>query len=71
MRELIEDLGPELADAGARRQVRGTAERTRHQRHEAIARLQADETQTDITRSHYYGSDQAKPVARAASLRRA
>ena len=68
MRELIEDLGPELADAGARRQVRGTAERTRHQRHEAIARLHADETQTDITRSHSYGSDQAKPVARAAFL---
>jgi hypothetical protein len=67
MRELIEDLWSwRTQERGVR--FGGPRERTRHQRQEAIARLQADETQTDIARSHYYGSDQAKPVARAAFL---
>ena len=41
-------------------------ERTRHQR--AIARLQADETQTDTARSHYYGVGSSEAGARAAFL---
>ena len=53
-----------MRPTGLGHQVRGTA--GPHAPSAAIARLQADETQTDIARSHYYGIDQAKPVARAA-----
>ena len=42
-----------MRPTGLGHQVRGTA--GPHAPSAAIARLQADETQTDIARSHYYG----------------
>jgi hypothetical protein len=68
MRELIEDLWPELVNAGARRQVRATAGAHALSAAGGTRAPTGRQTQTDIARSHYYGSDQAKPVARAAFL---
>lgn len=66
--ELMPSPGRLSVVPAARRQVRETAGTHAPSAVGAIARLQADETQTHIARSRYNGSDQAKPVARAAFL---